>query len=347
MNEKADEFILDNTATYGLRGTNTTHNPPKWSQLRGHTDVFHTLGNHFEWGYNGHGPVKNRLSSTCMYYTDFCMNGGPSDEIQTLSMEMLKAAEQLGELYGHFVVLNRGRVEDYALVDACFHASVDFTQVVLNFNGDVVYPYDGRAPTTVLNVREHYLTELADLVVPWVRARTAKSLMEMFVLRAMDGRQVIIPGSMHLIDHNFKVGPANWALLDCEEDTAVARYDYFETGAAHLVHNMAYWSPELMAAQIRHQLCNGILPYLEENFNTGMYQMWKSLAPLDNAKYEMPYWWDNVQAHIDTIHDGGKSNEKWFTPLPALLDMLHIDHKDTFWRDRLSEPYTAAYGALL
>ena len=38
-----------------------------------------------------------------------------------------------------------------------------------------------------------------------------------------------------------------------------------------------------------------------------------------------------------SLHDGGKHDERWHTPLPKMLDMLYISHE-------MDEIYEDAYG---
>jgi hypothetical protein len=138
---------------------------------------------------------------------------------------------------------------------------------------------------------------------------------------------------MNFVNHNHdgekSCGPANWALCDAEEDTALMRYDWFEDGMTHIIANLATWSPELMASQLNDP---ALIRWMSgpgntaANSNIAMEEMWQSVTAMDSSTVELPDWWDEVQDEINSIHDQGKYNEKWFTPLHRLLDRVDVSY---------------------
>jgi hypothetical protein len=266
-----------------------------------------------------------------MYFTDYRIPP-KTGSILSLDRSLVDIAEQLKHWYGFFSVINRGRLEDYAVVEACREAGVDFDQTVLTYDGQFQYPIDGRVKFTIMDITPSLLIDVADTVVPWLRTRSINTIQDIAIARAFND-QLVYPSRMHLVNHNHDgenvCGPGNWALCDAEEDTALMRYDWFEDCATHLVPNLATWSPELMASQLNDpQFKDWIVGHGHYSANSydAMQQLWQSVSPFQIQTYKMPDWWDDVQAHIDLIHDKGKCNEKWFTPLHRLLDKLGVSY---------------------
>jgi hypothetical protein len=133
----------------------------------------------------------------------------------------------------------------------------------------------------------------------------------------------------HNNDGKEKVGPTNWALCDAEEDTALMRHNWFDNGRTHIVANLATWSPELMASQLNDvnlkQWMSGPGNF-EANADEAMQALWQSVSPFVDPECDSPIWWNDTQEYIDSIHDKGKCNEKWYTPLNRLVDRLGISY---------------------
>jgi hypothetical protein len=347
MKKQALEFIHKNNKTYGLMGSNIQHNPPKYQALTNGSGLGFSKDDHWAWGYNGIS-FNSRVSSTCMYWTDYTINGGPeSDVIQSMQTAMRNALTALEQQcirhVSKLLIVNRGRMEDYAAVEQARISDIPFQQVVLNFNDKVNYSYDGRVNTIVLDMDEQFLLETINDTVPWLRCRDINTIINIAILNVFDvGYQVVFPNTLSLMNHNWIpsgfAGPINWALEDMEEDSALAKYIWFNERNFDCIPNLAVWSPDLMQAQLGN-IENELIDCTEQYADGIMKSKWLSLSPFKEENIESTEWLKNSQDRINELHDGGKSNEKWYTPLPALLDTLRIEHN-------YGKIYDEAYGSV-
>ena len=322
---KADDFIAENIERYGLTGTNVTPNPPKYPELKGSGILFFTDRNHFTWGYNGN-TYNFRRSSSDIYFTDYFYD--VKDKILPFDEALVNAAGEMHDHFGGFAVVNSGNVQSYAFADACRRARVGFVQLVVTYDGVLPYPVDGRVQTVTMNITERLMRDVADEVVPWLRTRNIGVIQDIAIARAFTDH-VVFPGSLHLVNHNSvngeRVGPPNWALQDSEEDSALMRWDYFQDGPTKVMPDISRWSPELMASQLNDPLFKAWLAGTNDsNSFMAMRSMWSGASPIGPQVYAMPDWWPDVMDHIDSLHDKGKCNEKWYTPLPRLLEQFSI-----------------------
>lgn len=349
--QNADAFIAQNIEQYGLDGSNITHNDPKYPELRGGSSYGFSKDSHFMWGYNGR-KLKNRRSSTCMYST-FYQKLPNTGSVLSLDRSLVDIAEQIKKTFidRTIVVINRGRMEDHAFVEACSQLNgtleplgIEFEQIVLSHDGDVHYDFDDSVKFTVLDITPSLLLNTAELVVPWLRTSSIDVIQDIVIARALGGNhtQLVYPSRMNFVNHNHDgikiVGPSNWALRDAEEDTALMRYDWFEGGGRMMctTTNLAVWSPELMASQLNNtyiQHC--LMGNTKATANYATDKMWGSVSPISHSLASVPEWWGDIEHQIVRMHDGGKHNEQWYTPLSRLLDTVGIAHtlettKDTY-----------------
>ena len=340
--QKADIFIAEHVTQYGLVGSNTNHNDPKYPQLRGGSSYGFSKDFHFVWGYNGK-RLQNRRSSTCMYST-FYRKLPSTGSVLSLDRSLVDIAEQLIKYFlgRTLVVVNRGRPEDHAFVEACKQLNnirgpldPEIEQIVLSYDGDVSYDFDDLVKFTIIDITPTLLLNTAELVVPWLRTSSIDVIQDIVVARAFgdNNTQLVYPSRMNFVNHNHDgirvVGPANWALRDAEEDTALMRYDWFNDSGNMMctTTNLAVWSPELMASQLSNtymQHC--LMGNTKANANYATDKMWESVSPISHSLAEVPEWWEDVEHQIVRMHDGGKHNEQWYTPLPRLLDTVGIPH---------------------
>jgi len=248
---KAEKFIADNIQKYGLAGSNTPHNEPKFPRLQGSSALYFSKKNHFVWGYNG-DSYTNRRSSSCMYYTDYIKQPS-TGSILSLDRSLVDIAEQMRKSIGEWnnvMIVNRGRFEDYAFIEACKEAKVKFNQVILRYGRKWATPFDMVVPFSTVHITPERLIDTARVVVPWLRTKSIDVIQDIAISRLMTEERLIYPTRMRFVNHNHdgeKVcGPAYWALCDAEEDTALLRYDFFKEGMTRLTTNLATWSPELM-----------------------------------------------------------------------------------------------------
>jgi len=108
---------------------------------------------------------------------------------------------------------------------------------------------------------------------------------------------LIYPTRMNFVNHNHdgkqSCGPANWALCDAEEDTALMRYSWYEshTNISNLTANVATWSPELIASQLDHPELRECMTGNGANADLATENMWKSLSPKNYECTDRPSWW--------------------------------------------------------
>jgi hypothetical protein len=321
---KAEEFIASHIKEFGLAGSNTPQNEPKFPRLIGSSALYFSKKNHFVWGYNGDSYI-NRRSSSCMYYTDY-LKQPSTGTILSLDRSLVDIAEQLYKgfmAWQNVYVINRGRFEDYAFIEACKEAGTDFHQVVLRYE-DCYVPFDSTVTHSTIHITSDLLLDTARAVVPWLRTKSIDVIQDIAIARSMTfEEQLIYPSRMKFVNHNHdgeKVcGPAYWALCDAEEDTALLRYDWFEEGVTRLTTNLATWSPELMDSQLDHPEMKRCMTRTTANADLATENMWKSVSPEPYEFTDKPDWWEGVQEEINEMHDGGKYNEKWHTPVYRLL----------------------------
>ena len=324
----AEEFIAKNIDQYGLAGSNMTANPQRFKELKGSGILHFSHDNHFAWGYSGH-TYNFRRSITDVYFTEFYV---PKQygTVLSLERELVQAAEQWSDTFCGVMVVNRGRAMDYAVVEACRRAGIDFKQIVVHLHGAEPVIFDGRVCTTQITNTENEIKDKIDDVVPWFRTRSVENIIDMLVLDLpwVGENHVAFPSTLHLVNHNSQegkmVGPPNWSLCNAEEDSAIIRYDYFKPGGTRSI-PVGVWSPALMAAQ----LCD---PCTKEwiagaggnapNNWPALVRMWERASPIQAKDFEMPSWYCDVMDYMDTVHDKGKCNEKWYTPLPRILDRI-------------------------
>lgn len=329
--QKADKFIQSHVDIYGLVGSNITQNESKFPRLQGSSGLFFSKNNHFQWGYNG-TSYSNRRSSSCMYFTNYSKQRN-TGSILTLDRSLVDIAEQIQSNYGFFSVINRGRLEDHAFVESCADAGgINFDQTILTYDGQLTYPIDAHIPFTIMDITADLLLNVARTVVPWLRTKSIDVIQDIAIAKAFDD-QLVFPSRMNFVNHNHdggkSCGPANWALCDAEEDTALMRYDWFEEGMTHIIANLATWSPELMASQLNEPALRRCMDSPENNTpnaNLATDQMWRGITFIDSPIVELPDWWSDVQDEINTMHDKGKYNEKWFTPLYRVLDGVSVPY---------------------
>jgi hypothetical protein len=183
-----------------------------------------------------------------------------------------------------------------------------------------------------MDITADLLLNVARTVVPWLRTKSIDVIQDIAIAKAFDD-QLVFPSRMNFVNHNHdggkSCGPANWALCDAEEDTALMRYDWFEEGMTHIIANLATWSPELMASQLNEPALRRCMDSPENNTpnaNLATDQMWRGITFIDSPIVELPDWWSDVQDEINTMHDKGKYNEKWFTPLYRVLDGVSVPY---------------------
>ena len=334
---KVEEFIAANIQKYGLTGSNTAHNEPKFQKLHGGSPLYFSKNNHFIWGYSGHS-YHSRRSSTCMYFTDY-LKQKSTGSVLSLDRSLVDIAGQLVDQYAAWdavYVVNRGRFEDYAVIEACKNAETMFHQLVVKYEGESPYhaiPYDSAVPHSSFYVTSDMLLELAQVVVPWLRTKSLDTILDIAISRGMGyDESLIYPTRMKFVNHNHdgkqSCGPANWALCDAEEDTALMRYSWYEshTNISNLTANVATWSPELIASQLDHPELRECMTGNGANADLATENMWKSLSPKNYECTDRPSWWEEVQEEINEIHDNGKYNEKWYTPLHRLLDRVGVSY---------------------
>jgi hypothetical protein len=329
--QKADNFIDSHIQAYGLTGSNTPHNEDKFSRQRGSSALYFSKKNHFIWGYNGKSFI-NRRSSTCMYFTDYLKQPSTGSTLP-LSFSLVDVAEQIASAHAVWespTVVNRGRFEDYAFIGAHAAAGAKFEQLVLRYGNNAV-PFDPAISFAMVDITPEILISVARSVAPWLRTKSINVIQDIAILKTMVfDEQLIFPSRMKFVNHNHDgdniCGPAYWALCDAEEDTALMRYDWFEDGHTRVTANLATWSPELIASQLDHPILKNCLMNNDAaNADLATTEMWRSVSPLPNEA-EIPDWWDEVQEEINEIHDGGKYNEKWHTPLYRLLDNVGVSY---------------------
>jgi hypothetical protein len=327
---KAEEFIASHIQEYGLAGSNVTQNEPKYPRQQGSSALYFSKKNHFVWGYNGQSYI-NRRSSTCMYFTDYLKQPNTGSTLP-LDSSLVDVAEQILESHQRWettLVVNRGRYEDYAFIGAHHNAGAKFEQLVLRYGYNAV-PFDPNIPFVMVDITPEILINVAHSVVPWLRTKSIDVIQDIAILKSMIfDEQLIYPSRMKFVNHNHDgektCGPAYWALCDAEEDTALMRYDWFEEGHTRITANVATWSPELMASQLDHPVLKNCLMQNGADADLATTEMWKSVSPLPNEA-ETPDWWEEVQEEINEMHDNGKYNEKWHTPLYRLLDGVRVTY---------------------
>ena len=337
IERKAKEFIASHIQEYGLAGSNTTQNDPKYPRLQGGSPLYFSKNNHFVWGYNGQS-YRNRRSSTCMYFTDY-LKQKSTGSVLSLDRSLVDIAEQLLDEYAAWdtvYVVNRGRFEDYATIEACKEAGTKFHQLVVKYEGESPYhaiPYDSAVPHSSFYVTSDMLLEVAQGVVPWLRTTSLDTILDITISRNMGyDESLIYPSRMKFVNQNHDgeraCGPANWALCDAEEDTALMRYSWFEghTNISNLTANLATWSPELIASQLDHPELKNCMVGNGANADIATENMWKSITFKNYECTDRPSWWEEVQEEIIELHDNGKHNEKWFTPLYRLLDRVGVSY---------------------
>ncbi len=334
---KAEEFIASHIQEYGLAGSNVTQNEPKYPRLQGGSPLYFSKNNHFVWGYSGQS-YQNRRSSTCMYFTDY-LKQRSTGSVLSLDRSLVDIAEQIFDTYAAWdavYIVNRGRFEDYAFIEASKEAETLFHQLVVRYEGESPYhaiPYDSAIPHSSFYVTPDMLREVAQVVVPWLRTKSLDTILDIAISRNMGyDESLIYPSRMKFVNHNHDgervCGPANWALCDAEEDTALMRYSWFEghTNISNLTANLATWSPELIASQLDHTELKNCMTGNAANADIATENMWKSLSPEKYEFIEKPNWWKEVQEEINEMHDNGKYNEKWHTPLHRLLDSVGVSY---------------------
>lgn len=294
------------------------------------------------WGYNGN-YLRSRRSSTCMYFTNYTKQSN-TGSVLSLDRSLVDIAEQINKFFigRTLVVVNRGRVEDHAFIEACKQLNemrdplgIEIEQIVLSYDGKIQYGFDSRVKFTIMDITPSLLLNTAGLVVPWLRTSSIDVVQDIAVARAFGDNhtQLVYPSKMKFANHNHDgtnvVGPANWALRDAEEDTALMRYDWFNDNGIMMctTTNLATWSPELIASQLNNtymQHC--LMGNTKANANYATDKMWGSVSPIPYSFTEVPEWWEDIEYQIVRMHDGGKHNEQWYTPLPRLLDIVGIPH---------------------
>ena len=327
--KEADRFIESHISAFGLTGYNAPVYDQKFPIMMG-SSVFHfSKENHFVWGYDGKS-CRNRISSTCMYFTNY-QKLPYTGSILPLSSALVDIAEQVNKAYpDHLFIVNRGRYEDYAFVDACQETNLPFTQVLISYDGNIEYEYDPYMPSVICNVSQDSLLSMAENVVPWLRTSSINVLLDIFISTQF-GEHLVYPSRMKFVNHNYTdegpCGPANWALCDEEEDTALMRHDWFCASPTHVIPNLATWSPELMASQLNDpHLIKCLTSNATATAEEATREMWKSVSPIDQEFDMLPEWWEETQEAIRDIHDGGKHNEHWYTPLHRLLPKLGVTY---------------------
>jgi hypothetical protein len=325
--QKADQFIAKNIAEFGFRGTNLTHNEAKHPELSGNDVLYFSKDNHFVWGYNGKSYI-NRRSSSCMYFTDY-LKPRNTGSILPLDATLIDVAEQLQKEFGRFSVVNRGRVEDIAFIHACYEAGVEFNQLAVEYRDDPAYTSDYDRNDT-MTITPDMLLDTANIVTQWLRTKSLDAIQDITIARKTTNK-LVYPSRLNFVNHNFGVdtpcGPAYWALCDAEEDTALLRYGWYDEGMSHItVANLATWYPSLMASQLNDPILKKCLEGDTADAHLATDRMWRSVCPTHFNQRANPEWWNAVQNEINHMHDGGKCNEKWYTPLHHLLDTMDISH---------------------
>ena len=337
IKQKANRFIAANIQTFGLNGSNVTHNTPKHPRLLGGVPLYFSKNNHFVWGYNGNSYASRR-SSSCMYFTDY-LKQKFTGSVLPLDRSLVDIAEQLVDDYAAWddvFIINRGRFEDFAFIEASKKAGTKFKQLVVRYAHEGHYqsiPLDPAVPHHTFHVTPDCLLDTARVVVPWLRTKSIDTILDITIARSMEFEEsLIFPSKMKFVNNNHDgihaCGPPNWALCDAEEDTALLRYRWYDetSGVNLLTTNLATWSPELIASQLDHPEMRRCMMSAAPDADGATRNMWKSVSPQKYEFTDKPDWWESVQEEINEMHDGGKYNEKWITPLPRLLDRVGVKY---------------------
>jgi len=319
--QKADQFISSKIDEFGFGGSNFTHNEAKHAALSGINNLFFSKNNHFMWGYNGESYI-NRRSSSCMYFTHY-RKPRNTGTVLPLGAMLMDVAEQLQKEFGRFSVVNRGRVEDIAFVHACYEAGVEFDQLAIDYRDDPAYTSDYDRNGT-MTLTPSMLLDTAGIVTQWLRTKSIEAIQDITIARNTTAK-LVYPSRMNFVNHNSDAGnpcgPAYWALCDAEEDTALLRYGWYDEGMQHIaVANLAIWAPELMASQLDDPIMKRCLMSDTANAVSATDNMWRNVCPTHFHQRDNPVWWDAVQDEINHMHDGGKCNGIWYTPLYEMTD---------------------------
>ena len=334
MNESRNDFVAAHIGKYGLTGSNTIHNDPKYPKLERNNRLNFSRQNHFVWGYNGE-QYTNRRSSTCMGDTDYrrLRNTG---SVLPLDACLIDIAEQVCRKNRNegVVIVNRGRFEDYAFVDAFRQATPHVYQIILDEGGTPLYEHDPYVPAIPFELESDYMRNVIASVVPWLRTKSRDVILDVAMTRNRYlGDTLVFPSRMKFVNHNFDgdqaCGPAYWALCDSEEDTALMRYSCFEPDTQYIHANMGLWSPDLIASQLTHDALKDC--FARNDIGTAdeaTDEMWRSVSPFKEQFTNYPTWWNQLDSYIEEEHDNGKYDEKWYTPVHRLHRRLGIPFED-------------------
>ncbi|MDX9732066.1 MAG: hypothetical protein RBT63_09875 [Bdellovibrionales bacterium] len=323
---RADRFIADQIAQYGLNGTNVAHNPPAgFPIVEGPAVNKLSVGQSFLFGYNGES-FGFRTSSTCMFWTE---HAKPRRSLEDIREEFACAAREVLQEFGPLKVLYTGRLTNRLVLEA-------FSRVTLEANRvEVVVPLIAENKTG-----ENELERLKELypqfryrVLPFTlsqlerdafeisakyRGVNARQLLGLLCQREIEGTYLLDSDMPRLVDQNYdqvkakQVGPRNICLEERESD--------FEAGRASRVLGTAVLpsffvaTPELLPAIVRFALENG-------RSVEGRVEYGSNLAVefgISSTEEVLPEIW--VQGLEERLRaEYPKSNEAWLTPSWCLL----------------------------
>lgn len=226
----ADQFIQKHLSEKGVMAHGLLH---KGSTVA--STIPWSLHSHYKFGFNG-SYFNERLGPHCLYNVDY---GTLSRPPQDLESELILALRQVSDIFGRFAIPDTGSLISGVYLSLAKKAGVSYSLVPVPFSSPEFDAY-----------REEFSSKnnIGDLEVIW------KSYPEKFT----DLPILYEARPLRLIDHNYDVvnerraGVWNWGIYEMEKNTCIHRHLQRESKSG--VPNIFVWSPELMAAQLRHPL---------------------------------------------------------------------------------------------
>lgn len=271
---RADRFIAEQIAVYGLNGTNTLKNPaagfPRAPMRNESTSIQadFSFGGHFKFGYNGE-VGRFRESSTCMYWTE---HGCPRRAVGTILDESSLAANEAVQRHGELRLVYTGSAYCQLVLQAFADCRDKLT---------VVVPCLAERPETPAEVPSEILGELRGMgfalkaeSFTWdefevfldrssaqIRGTDPLILFSVFIATKQRGMFIFENHLPRIIDLNFdlvqgkSIGPVNWCLEELESDMDAARY--LEVLGRSGVVDFFRSTPEILPAYVQGLLCGG------------------------------------------------------------------------------------------
>jgi hypothetical protein len=240
-----EAFYARNLGQYGINGTNNGPDPDEgWPSHEMPLGMMLSRDNHFVWGYDRQ-RFNWRRNYTSVFWTDY---GVPRRPVMTLREELALA---LREIHEH----NNGNLLTLSCTNSPFSAMV---RAALEELGIPFAPWGQRDLSPGMREFEKYMetffqtTRCVDprvAYIAWCGEQT-----ERFTI--YDG------GVIRLFNHGTDdarnpYSPPRWALVDNERNHAIDRW-MIATGRRGIT-SLMKWSPELMAAYLRHPIIQGLL----------------------------------------------------------------------------------------